>query len=259
MSTQPFEQGFLELVFRILTDSGLAIARIRSVSEGVLGKLRTSRRLWNADDLQVFDRIAHVLSIWHLHSDYVTPAATPRPLRMWGPGPTLSKLIKKVFPHAAPERVLATLKRVAAVRRRGAYWLPQGRRLVFQLPHVARMQILVDLLRLLHTAQYNLTHRQGKRLQRSAFNPSVPIEELARLQAGIEDRATHFLEEMDALLDRTSQRQVPASDPRSNTSHHAKRRRDVGAGVSVFFYREQGPTASTKERDLPKARRMRQR
>src|ERR1700731_2468561 len=111
-SERSFERECLELIFGILAGGGLTVPRLRAVSEDVFAGLAGSTRQWNAGDLHYFSHLAHILSLWHMLAGYVDGRAAPRPLALFDKGPSLAKLIARVFPEATPEEVLGTLVRV---------------------------------------------------------------------------------------------------------------------------------------------------
>jgi hypothetical protein len=172
-----------------------------------------------------------VLSLWHLlteyvDSEYVNSQAHPRKLKLSAPGsePSLSNLIRRVFPDENPADVLKTLRRVGAVRRSGEFWLPTGRTLVFKKAHVARLGILNEIRNFLRTARTNLTSRE-KLLQRSVFNPAVPTRQLQIVNAREKEDAVQFLILRDAEL--TAEQE--AARPGEPVS---------GIGIGTYAYRD---------------------
>jgi len=226
LAEHSFEENCLTLLFDIFAQSGLSVNRLRLVSDRILATLKVSRRVWNPDDLYYFDRLAHVLSLWHLLRDYVDQGL-PRAIPFRGRGPSLSKLIERVYPQERPRTVLETLVRVGAVRTKGRLWLPTGRTLVFQSPRVARLRILSDLAHFLETAQHNVKHPTGKLLQQTVFNPAVPVAELANVDSESVELAKDFLVQLDAVLDRRA-RNGRNGDP------------VIGSGIGVYAYRAKG-------------------
>jgi len=226
-----FEYECLSLFYEILAEAGLPKARLLEVSNSAIGRLKDSQRSWNAADLGYFQRLPHVVSLWHLlteyvDAEYVHSKARPRKLKLTAAGnePSLYGLIRRVFPKENPQDVLKTLRRVGAVRRSGEFWLPTARTLVFKKPQVARLGILNEIRNFLRTAKSNLTRRE-KLLQRSVFNPAVPTRQLHSVNAKEKVDADRFLILRDADL--TSEQQAAlAGEP------------VAGIGIGTYAYRD---------------------
>ena len=226
-----FESECLRLFYEILTEAGLPKARLLDVSLSALARIKDTRRSWNASDLSYFQRLPHVVSLWHLlteyvDAEYVHSAARPRKLKLSAPGnePSLFNLIRRVFPTENPADVFKTLRRVGAVRRSGAFWVPTARTLVFKKPQVARLGILNEIRNFLRTAKSNLTQGE-KLLQRSVFNPAVPTRQLHSVNAKEKADADRFLILRDADLTSEQQDALPG-EPVS------------GIGIGTYAYRD---------------------
>lgn len=243
-----FEYECLSLFYEILSKAGLPRARLRQVSKAALAPIKKSRKSWDAGALAYFQRLPHILSLWHLlteyvDSEYVHSAARPRKLKLSAPRPqpSLFGLIRRVFPNENPANVFETLRRVGAVRPSGQFWLPTGRTLVFKSAEVARLGILNEIRNFLRTANWNLTRRQ-KLLQRSVFNPAVPVRQLQTLNAREKADADQFLILRDADLTAEQQR-TRTGEPVS------------GIGIGTYAYRDTSPiTAMNATR--PGSKRM---
>jgi hypothetical protein len=238
-----FEYECLSLFYEILSKAGLPKARLLEVSQGALAHIKNSRKSWDAGALAYFQRLPHILSLWHLlteyvDSEYVHSTARPRKLKLSAPEqqPSLFGLIRRVLPNENPADVFETLRRVGAVRRSGQFWLPTGRTLVFKSAEVARLGILNEIRNFLRTAKTNLTRRE-KLLQRSVFNPAVPVRQLRTLNAREKTDADQFLILRDADLTAEQQR-ARTGEPVS------------GIGIGTYAYRDT-PSVMTL---LPKRR-----
>jgi len=235
-----FEYECLNLFYEILAEAGLPKTRLLEVSKRALAGVKRSRRSWNAEDLAFFQRLPHVVTLWHLltgyvDSEYVYSPARPRKLKLSAPRPqpSLYSLIRRVYPSENPADVFKTLRRVGAVRRSGNFWLPTARTLVYKNAEVARLGILNELRNFLRTAKTNLTQRE-KLLQRSVFNPAVPTRQLQTLNAREKADGEQFLILRDGDL--TSEQQ--AARPGESVS---------GIGIGIYAYRDTCFTAAPSD------------
>src|SRR5437016_8142335 len=124
---------------------------------------------------------SHVLSHWYRDPRFLDASGAPRALPLAGPGVSLKALVRRVFPRAQPEAIVANLAKLGAVSRSGTRYRPTGRYVSLSEQREEGLEWLLTVLRAaISTTAHNITCLPGERLlARSAVNPKFPTSALA--------------------------------------------------------------------------------
>ena len=193
---------FLERVGRILVECGYSPKRLEREFAEICGKLEDPKGQWNPATLGYIADLPHVLTHWHRDPDYLDDHGTPRPLSLRNDGPSLSRLIARVYPSAEPTDVVATLLRIGAIRSVRKRFVPAARSVVLE-DEAVRIHALIALLAILRTIDFNIQHvRDGvsRLLETTVISPRFPKHRLAELHRELHERGAQFATEIDAQL-----------------------------------------------------------
>ena len=138
---------------------------------------------------------AHVISHWYSRPEYVDTNGLPRPLPLTGRGPSLTRLIDHVLPHARPAVVLESLEKLGAVREESGWYRPTGQYVSFGQQHEDAMRWLLTVLRgVLHAIEHNASSEPADRIPgRAAINPRFPVSAVASFYARLREHIAEFL------------------------------------------------------------------
>jgi hypothetical protein len=150
----------------------------------------------------------HVISHWYRDPRFLDASGAPKALPLAGPGVSLTALVRRVFPRAEPEMVLASLAKLGAVSRSGTRYRPTGRYISLSEQREEGTEWLLMVLRaFISTTAHNMTCLPGERLlARSALNPKFPTSALADIHAQLLKGGAVFLRDVDAMMHREEQR-----------------------------------------------------
>jgi len=222
-----YSHEFLQRTAHILVQSGHSPRKLLQEFRAICGVLKEPKGVWNPTQLAHLADIPHVIAYWHADPDFVDEKGRPAPLPLSSHERSLTALIARALPHERPLEVVHSLIRVRGIRRRGRFYLPNGRQLVFQKQQRASARIhgLSSLLGILRTIDHNVSRSpQFALLERTAVNPHFPVRDLARFHTRLKQRATEFLWGADgAMRDREA-------DSRSGPT--------IRLGVGVFAFED---------------------
>ncbi len=165
----------------------------------------------------------HVLTLWLTDPEYVDAQGRPRPLRVWGPAPSIEALVKRVSPTLGVEGTLEHLLVNGVIRRRGQQYIQTSDVVRYRRrsKNIGAHHMLV-LNELVRTFQYNAKSDSVKWPQFMAECPNFPAAELAAYTEAFRKRMLSFLLSEDKLMARTALQAAP-------------RARRVRSAVSMFF------------------------
>ncbi len=146
----------------------------------------------------------HVISHWYRDPDFLDSAGKPRKLPIGGAQPSLTKLIARVLPGAAPRGVLESLTELGAVRQCEGRYEPTGIQVNFDgdKTHWAYWNMKA-LNSVLQNMTHNLSCDDGNLyLAKAAINPRFPVSELPNFHARMGRRALRYLSDIDAGMQR---------------------------------------------------------
>ena len=117
----------------------------------------------------VLERLAQVLisngaspSHWYRDPRFLDASGAPRALPLAGPGVSLRALVRRVFPRAEPDAVVANLAKLGAVSRSGTRYRPTGRYVSLSEQRDEGLEWLLTVLRaFISTTAHNITCLPG--------------------------------------------------------------------------------------------------
>jgi hypothetical protein len=121
----------------------------------------------------------HVATLWLGDPAYRDPRQTflPRRLRLRGPGPSLSKLIRRVWPTGDVAQIAEFLIRSGSVRRDGAYYELESRFIPFRADAATALSHTLKTVRsYVDTVAHNMAcaSQEDTWVERSATNRNIP-------------------------------------------------------------------------------------
>lgn len=213
----------LERLARILVSTGHSPRALAREFRDICGQLKEPARRWDAAQLGYLWDLPHVISHWHSDPQYMDASGKPIPLPLRARGPSLSALIARVLPAEDPAAVTASLMKLQGVKRKGALFRPSGR--YFPYPTVsARVHGFTALLGMLRTVEHNVSARRKSppMLERTALNPSFPVDELPVFHRRLKKEANRILWRMDEQM------------RHKEASHRGGARVRLGIGIFTF-------------------------
>ena len=178
---------------------------------------------------------SHVLSHWYRDPRFLDASGAPKALPLAGPGVSLKALVRRVFPRAEPEAVVANLAKLGAVSRSGTRYRPTGRYVSLSEQREEGLEWLLTVLRaVISTTAHNITCLPGERLlARSAVNPKFPTSALVDIHAQLLKGGAVFLRDVDAMMHREEQR--------------SSREATTQLGVVLFAFEDPLTTGSSRK------------
>jgi hypothetical protein len=213
----------LERLARILVHAGHSPTELAREFREICGRLKRPSQRWNESHLAYFVDLTHVNTLWHDDPEYLDFAGKPIALPLRGRGRSLKTLIERALPGEDPKAVARTLVRVRAIRRRRGLYQPTERYVVYQSAR-ARLHGLTALLGMLRTVEHNVARgrKSAPMLERTALNPSFPVNELPAFHRRLNAAAEEILWTLDADM------------RRREASHRAGSRTRLGVGIYAF-------------------------
>jgi hypothetical protein len=181
----------------------------------------------------------HVVTHWLGDPQYRAPGQMllPRRIRLRGSGPSLSKLIRRVWPTGDIDEIAAFLVQSGSVRRVGPYFELENRFIPFRADSAAALSHTVKTVRsYVDTVAYNMacTTPQDTWVERSATNRHIPSRATPTVRRFLRRQVAMLTSRVDAYLRRWEVE--PGSEP------------TVEIGVNAFAHSthgiEPGPTSS---------------
>ena len=183
--------------------------------------------------------LVETLHKWHTDPRYLGPDRVPLELQLDArSGLTFKGLVAQVNAEVNPDVVLEELLRAKSVVQSGERLLRAVTRcFIWPQGGAASMEHFGSALTQLvetHEYNFNCTHTEGKRLERSVFaDQGLPEKLLPDFQAHAQERADRLLFDLDDWLARSPDADAGDLGPR------------VTAGINVFLYADPQPTPET--------------
>ena len=219
-----YSREFLARLARILVHSGHSPRKLVQEFAEVCRPLKEPQLPWDPQRLEFVSDLPHVIAHWHADPQYLDAQGSPLPLRRRARGPSLTALISRVLPMAAPAAVIQSLLALKAVRREGVHYRPTDRYLAFNHQRASALAHgLTTLLGMLRTVEHNVASGSSTRvLERAAMNPRFPVSALPLFHSRLKRFASEFLWSIDGDMRRHEQR-----NPSGRTTR-------LGVGVFAF-------------------------
>jgi hypothetical protein len=185
--------------------------------------------------------LPNIMTLWHEDPKYRDTLSRPARLKLRARGPCLAQLIRRVWPRGDVRLIARALVRSGAVRRRGAWYEPNGRFVSFrEAPPAALAHTLMSVRGLLRTIEHNLATRDAHDalLERHAINSHIPVAALPTVHRYFKREVANLLGRADAYLKRWEV--PPGSEP------------TVLVGLATFAYEDSntpGAAATTRRRN----------
>ncbi len=216
--------GKSQTTSRVATLTGLTrkeVQRINTLPTQTQGESSAAR----------YNRAARVITAWATEAPYLDDAGEPAGLKLNGPAPSFTSLVKTASGDITPRTILDELIHVGAVakaedgtlRLLTRAYIPDG-------DDVEKVAILgTDVADLIATISHNLrAGREQAYFQRKVCYDNLPEEVMAELRTIIRDKAQAALEGMNAEMNRRDR----DSNPRSQGSGR------VRAGLGIYYFEE---------------------
>lgn len=139
--------------------------------------------------------LTRAVGLWFSEPAYQIKGV-PRPLPLTGKGPTLTKLLRRVFPQGDLAPIVSALLISRCVKKVGRQYHVLSEHVSFAEDQThGQVHALDSVTSLLATAQWNMdcADPEDRLLERSATNAAIPIRELNQVHA-------RFKREMHAVL-----------------------------------------------------------
>jgi hypothetical protein len=228
---------FLEALVPLMVSAGHSPKRLLVEFKAICDRMREPAREWDPADLAYVADLPHVLSHWYTDSDYTDTDGAPRALRLRSSGPSLTALIKRVYPDAGPRPVVQALLRARAVREQDGYYEPLSRHMLFLERTQARRHALLTVFELLRTVTRNCAggRRGAPLLHQTAINPWIPVRCLPEVHERLKLQAAPLLWGFDRFMRR-----------RESTRRKGEPVRRVGLGIYAIEDRPGPPVRWTQ-------------
>ena len=238
---------FLDALVPLMVSAGHSPKRLRAEFKSICDRMKEPAHEWDPADFAYVADLPHVLSHWYTDPKYTDSRGAPRPLCLRGPEPSLSALVKRVYPGADPGPVVAALLRTRAVRKREGLFEPLARQVLFLERAHARQHALLSVFELLRTVTRNCARRRHAPplLLQTAINPWYPERCLPELHKRLKRYAAELLWELDRFMRR-----------RETTRAKSEPVRRVGVGIFAIEDRAGPQVRWTQSRATPRARRF---
>jgi hypothetical protein len=238
--TRPSDSAeFLEALVPLMVSAGHSPTRLIAEFEAICDRMKEPTREWDPADLAYVADLPHVLSHWYTDAEYLNSKGAPRPLRLRSSGPSLTALIKRVYPDAQPAPVVRALVRARAVREQAGVYEPLAHRVLYLEKAYAHQHALLSVFELLRTVTRNCAggRRGPPLLHQTAINSWFPERYLPELHKRLKRQAAEVLWEFDRFMRR-----------RESTRKKAEPVRRVGLGIYAIEERAGPPVRWTKFR-----------
>jgi len=243
MRARPSDSAeFLEALVPLMVSAGHSPKRLLAEFKVICGRMKEPAREWDPADLAYVADLPHVLSHWYTDAEYLNSEGAPRPLRLRGSGPSLTALIKRVYPDAQPAPVVQALVRARAVREQAGVYEPLAHRMLYLEKTYARHHALLSVFELLRTVTRNCAggRRGPPLLHRTAINSWYPERNIPELHEYLKRHSAETLWALDRFMRR-----------RESTRRKGEPVRRVGLGIYAIEERAGPPVRWTQPRVAP--------
>lgn len=240
MRARPSDSAeFLEALVPLMVSAGHSPKRLLAEFKAICGRMKEPAREWDPADLAYVADLPHVLSHWYTDAEYLNREGGPRPLRLRSSGPSLTALIKRVYPDAQAAPVVQALVRARAVREQAGVYEPLAHRVLYLEKTYAHHHALLSVFELLRTVTRNCAggRRGPPILHQTAINSWFPERYLPELHKRLKRQAAEILWEFDRFMRR-----------RESTRKKAEPVRRVGLGIYAIEERAGPPVRWTQPR-----------
>ena len=193
-------QDILESLARVLTMSGEAPKALANEFAEICRVVRVPKL---TEELAAGSSIdhGHAISHWYSDPEFLDERGLPRALPFSGER-SITQLVRRLEPQADPAAVLATLRKLRAVRRVGHRYRPAGRFVSHGHTRKEAIFFLVNVLRgILRTIEHNASSDPKDRLlDRAAINPRFPVRELPVFYGRLRRHTAELLRHADSAM-----------------------------------------------------------
>jgi len=204
-------RSILRGVASILVGCGYSPRELERQMRSICSALPSPRSPLDPRNLEYVARLPDVIADWNELPLYVE-GGRPRALRLKGAPPSVATLVANIFPEVDPRRVVRSLTRMGAVRRRGAAYECQVTHLVFR-GREAYWRALISLDAIVRTLECNLT-RRASALEQSTISARLPLRDRSVLHSIAQRRGLPVLHGLDAEMRRRARAACPG-EPRT--------------------------------------------
>lgn len=232
---QLYARKILAAIVDFLWAAGTHEAEIREIVETRLAAAATgSSRKRGALRGRTDDTVsAAVLHRWHRDSELLDADASPRPLKLFGPRPSVEAVVRSERPRSPAKAIIDDMMTLGLLRKtKGAKYLPKARVATIGTMHPVLIEhVSKSIVRLLETVQGNTSSKPGVSplIERFTHIPDLPLSRTSDFREFSQEHGSAFLASVDDWLEarrvRNSQKKSPG----------------VAAGVHVYAYIEKPP------------------
>ena len=224
-SGRDYAQDVLKQALTILVQTGHSPSDLTRMVRNLCSTLAEPDRPFDPGVIPYVAGLPHIVAHWY--SDPAFRGSDGQPLRipLRGRGPTLSALIRRLFPHQDVARVTESLLRANAIQRRGRLYGPTDRYVALtQDLSSVHVHGLMSVAGMMRTVQHNIASGDpaATLLERSAKNPYIPVRALPEIHRRIKREMNAILWKLDGYL--RSWEVDPGTEP---TTH-------VGVGAYAY-------------------------
>ena len=248
-----YSHKILTAVIDFLCAAGADEAEIRGIVDKRLGKARSEsnkvarRGAGRGDDTVT----AAVLHRWHRDRDLLDADANPKPLRLYGPAPSVESIAKSERPSGSAKSIVTELVSLGLIRKASpGLFLPKARVATIGVLHPVLIEhVSQSLVRLLETVQSNTSRAPDAAplIERFTHIPDLPASLAGDFRNFSQEHGSAFLASVDDWLEARRARNLKW-----------KKGRTLSAGVHVYAYvGRPKSTASRKEKPRPTPRAKR--
>jgi|HubBroStandDraft_4_1064222.scaffolds.fasta_scaffold36490_2 hypothetical protein len=237
-----YSREFLERLARILVHTGHSPKKLAREFREICEGLKEPAHAWDPAYLNYLADLPHVIARWHADPQFVDSQGAPVPLPLKSRNLSLASLIGRVLPGVDASAVVDSLMRLRGIRRRGRFYVPTDRQILFTRDS-ARVHGLMALLGILRTIEYNVSRATASStiLERAAVNPRFPVRALPAFHQWLKTHAGKFLWDSDGNMRRRESRL--RSEP------------TIRLGVGVFAFEDPLITGTRARKVRPQAPR----
>ena len=200
---QNYAQDVLRQALTILVQTGHSPKELTRIFRDLCGTLAEPRQLFDPGVIPYVSALSHIVAHWYSDPAFRGPDGQPLKIPLRGRGPSLTRLIRRLFPRQDVGSVTRSLLRADAIQRRGSLYAPTGRSVMLtrDLPSV-HAHGLMALAGMLRTVQHNIASGDpaATLLERSAGNPYIPVRALPEIHQRIKREVTALLWKLDGYL-----------------------------------------------------------
>jgi hypothetical protein len=233
-----YSREFLARLAHILVHTGHSPKKLAWEFREICDGLKEPAHTWDPAYLNYLADLPHVIARWHADPQFVDSQGAPVPLPLTSRNLSLTSLIARVLPGEDASAVVDSLIRLRGIRRRGGFYVPTDRQMLFTRDS-ARVHGLMALLGILRTLEYNVSRAtpSSRIFQRTAVNPRFPARALPAFHRWLKIFAAKFLWTADGNMRRRESRF--SSEP------------TIRLGVGVFAFEDPLITGTRSRKARP--------